>query len=410
MSWNMYQDKVLDMVRFAKENSPFYSAKYAAVDLQHLTEAEFHSLPIIRKSDLLGNERQLLVSAKEDDLSIERTSGTTGAPLICYKSKKDVVMKGMDLWKLRKKWGDIAPSDRRADFYLYYDGKQIFTDNIYTKDSQIHLSPLDMSKDSLNRYYEALIQFDPAWIYAPASAIYIFADHLLEQGLDASRIKSLRYIECAGEMLFDYQREKIEKVFGPLVHSMYGTKENWCIAMSCNKGSLHLQEDRYYIEVINSNEEGTGELVVTDLQNKTWPLIRYWIGDLVSVSAATCDCGQSSPVLTLTGGRTQEYVQVHDWLCSPVLFHYRTSAINRKYGNCIRSFRVTQRAEEDFLIELVPGTDYNESIAHRLTTDLLEWLPQGVRLELELHTHIDFKNNKFTYFQTYKRQQLISSN
>lgn len=54
-------------------------------------------------------------------------------------------------------------------------------------------------------------------------------------------------------------------------------------------------------------EEGkVGEVVITNLFNKTMPLIKYYLGDLAKISYNYCECGLKTPVIILEEGRKSE--------------------------------------------------------------------------------------------------------
>lgn len=55
---------------------------------------------------------------------------------------------------------------------------------------------------------------------------------------------------------------------------------------------LHETEESVYVEVINPDENGFGNYIITSLINRAMPLIRYDIGDIGNIVENTCDCGK----------------------------------------------------------------------------------------------------------------------
>lgn len=403
MQWNsFYKEKISDIIFLAKKNTDFYANRLASVEEQNLTSDMFNSIPILHKSEFIGKEEMLLSKViPKEELCVELTSGTTGNSLKCYMSQKESALKAMDLWKLRQKRSGISPRDRRVVFSCYYH----FAEKkgpIYEIDNELWLSVLDMSPGMLNEYAKAIKDFKPSWINSVPSALHIFASHVNDTGQYMGNI-GIKYIESVGEMMFNYQQKSIEKAFGPVVYNMYGSRENWCIALSCNEGNLHLLDHRFFVEIINTNEDGIGELVVTDLYNKTWPLIRYKLGDLVQEELITCKCGDKQPVLRVTGGRTQEYLKIGEWIGNPIVFHFAVTGINEDYGDCIRQHQLIQETETQLKMKIVVGPDFHGDILTLLHKELAEVLPSSASLSIINVDSISYSGNKFRWFIPYTK-------
>ena len=77
-----------------------------------------------------------------------------------------------------------------------------------------------------------------------------------------------------------------------------GAAEAGIIAFECPFGHMHVNEENVVLEVID------GEIVVTNLNAFSIPIIRYKLGDAVKVDTKTkCSCGRSSTIITEIEGR-----------------------------------------------------------------------------------------------------------
>ena len=118
-------------------------------------------------------------------------------------------------------------------------------------------------------------------------------DWMAEQ-IEAGRVQLRREpvaVAASNDMLTARAKERIERVFGAWVHTRYGSVEFPFLA-----ASLPNTTDRYvinpllgYVELLDDEGRpvGPGELgrvVVTDLNNRVMPLIRYDMGDLAVAS------------------------------------------------------------------------------------------------------------------------------
>jgi phenylacetate-coenzyme A ligase PaaK-like adenylate-forming protein len=70
-------------------------------------------------------------------------------------------------------------------------------------------------------------------------------------------------------------------VFGVPVYNLYGSTETGHLIMEQAVGGMVASKQIAHLEVINADERGIGELVVSTLTNDYMPLLNYRIGDLV---------------------------------------------------------------------------------------------------------------------------------
>lgn len=395
-------NKLKELINFSNENSQFYKNRFKEnnLDIQSLSFESYSHIPVLNKKEIINKESSLLTSTY--GLTEEMTSGSTGNPLHCYKGTPEVLIKTRKLWEYRRENGGITPKDKYAMFYAFTEN-DLKADKVQFVDNIIYLSMLNMSAHRLQEYYDVLMENKPSWILGVPSALYVFSLFILDNNLPTSSLE-IKYIEANGEVLFDYQKQAIEKAFGKILYNHYGSREFWCLAMSCNKGAMHMNTEHFYFEVINKNRNGIGDLVITDLKNKTWPLIRYKIGDLVHGEVDRCDCGEKSPVLNITGGRSQEYLVIDDWIANPILFHYGVIKVNRLYGDVIRQFRVTQLLEYVLEMEIVAGNNFTEEIKFVLREEILSKVPKSITFSIKKKNSIKNTNNKFKYFIPYKKE------
>lgn len=90
--------------------------------------------------------------------------------------------------------------------------------------------------------------------------------------------------------------------------------------MSCREGNQHCSED-FYLEVVDMKdgktpvEEGKGLLLVTQLNNESFPLIRYNTGDIVEIHKSDCPCMNTNDIL-IHHGRKTDMITIGDNSCT----------------------------------------------------------------------------------------------
>ncbi|MDS4059846.1 MAG: phenylacetate--CoA ligase family protein, partial [Candidatus Contendobacter sp.] len=87
------------------------------------------------------------------------------------------------------------------------------------------------------------------------------------------------------ERLYDDQREIIARIFGCRVANGYGARDAGFIAHECPSGGMHLSAEDIVVELIDQDGRPVqageaGEIVVTHLATRDFPLVRYRTGDI----------------------------------------------------------------------------------------------------------------------------------
>ena len=99
---------------------------------------------------------------------------------------------------------------------------------------------------------------------------------------------------------------------------VYGMVEVGLLGFECTQHmGLHGFEDEYIYEVIDPNTGDVlppgeeGELVVTHLERRAMPLIRYRTGDITSIQVEPCKCGRTHLRLMGIKGRLDQEINVN---------------------------------------------------------------------------------------------------
>lgn len=105
-------------------------------------------------------------------------------------------------------------------------------------------------------------------------------------------------------------RAKIEGFWeAPLCMTYGSTEVATLLGFECLKrDGYHLNEFDFYIEILNPDPEGYGEVVVTTVNRRVMPLIRYRTRDVARLITEECTCGLPLRRLSSLRGRLDEIV------------------------------------------------------------------------------------------------------
>jgi len=122
----------------------------------------------------------------------------------------------------------------------------------------------------------------------------------------------LTNVATSAEVLTAETRRRVENAWGIRVFDTYGATEYAPIAAECTSGNKHLFEDRAIIEVVDEagrvlppGERGD-RILLTLLERRTQPLIRYEISDMVREMPGTCGCGRPFRMIESIEGRVED--------------------------------------------------------------------------------------------------------
>ena len=111
----------------------------------------------------------------------------------------------------------------------------------------------------------------------------------------------VRAVVTIGEPTSHRLRDAVRRGWGATVTSFYGATEAGGIGAECGAGDGHHVDPRHTILTVTAGrhvgDEVRGELLITVPWQRTHPVIKYALGDLVRLSLALCPCGDPRPRL-----------------------------------------------------------------------------------------------------------------
>ena len=157
----------------------------------------------------------------------------------------------------------------------------------------------------LPRLVAALNAFDPAVLIGYPTALHLLA---LEAERGRLRVQPALVV-VGGEVLTAEARGTIERALGARILDLYAAGEFPGIAFSCRFGRLHTNSDWVILEPVERDfsptppDRPSHTVLLTNLANRVQPIVRYDLGDSITVSSAPCACDSSFPAIAVSGRR-----------------------------------------------------------------------------------------------------------
>ena len=159
----------------------------------------------------------------------------------------------------------------------------------------------------------AIERFRPDALIGYPSVLALLALEQLEGRLHVAP----RTVSTTSEVRTPEMTERIRTAWGAEPFDVYGITEAGIFAVDCeHHAGKHLFEDLAFVEVVDEagravpDGEPGAHLLVTNLFNRTLPLIRYEVDDLVTLSPEPCPCGRPLRVIAALEGRSDDILRL----------------------------------------------------------------------------------------------------
>jgi phenylacetate-CoA ligase len=309
------QARVDELLELVLERNPFQRAR---LDGRPASLAE---VPPLAKRELVEDQRRHppfgtnLTFALERYTHVHQTSGTTGPPLRVLDTADDWRWWAQCMATTYRAAG-VGPGDRVAlafsfgphvQFWDARDGLELAGAMAVTLGGMTSIQRL-----------QTIAQVGATALVCTPSYALRLAEVAVEEDLEGA-LASLDKVICAGEpgASLPAVRARIEERLGARVFDHAGLSETGPFAYPCAAGGgLHLNADEFVCEILGDDDRPAppgerGELVLTPLGRRGWPVLRYRTGDVVISPSETCPAGHEHP--WLPGGivgRTDDMVVI----------------------------------------------------------------------------------------------------
>lgn len=320
--WVEYQvTELRKLLVHAFKTVPYYSKLFTGLGftsetLNQINISELSKFPVLEKDTLRSLGESELLSAKlEKGGEFYPSSGSTGTPTKILFSRI-MHQKYFAIYEaVINNWAGLTFKDPRGTI----GGRRIVKEGVsrgpYYRynfvEKQTYFSAYHISASTVKDYINGMIKHKVKYMTGYASANYFLARFIEESGLKAPQMKA---ILTSSEKLTPEMRDTFRRVYGCETFDSYNGVEASCLISECECHKLHIVPDVGIVEILNEKGQHcqpgeTGEVITTGLLNFSQPLIRYRMGDYITLSSdQTCKCGREMPVVDEVVGRIEDTV------------------------------------------------------------------------------------------------------
>ncbi|MDI6829376.1 MAG: phenylacetate--CoA ligase, partial [Armatimonadota bacterium] len=268
------------------------------------------------RDDLLGGyPYDMFAVPLRDVVRLHSTSGTTGAPIVCGYTAKD-----LDNWTELVARVLVSGGVGKEDVVQVSFGHGMFAAGFGFQygAERIGASVIPVSGEGADRQISIMRDYrTTVLVGTPTYALWL-SEALKDTGINPKAL-SLRAGIFGGEPWSEKVRAEIEARLEIFAIDSYGLSEVMTpgVSWECEcKTGLHIAEDNFIAEVVDPKTGNPmppgceGELVLTTLTKEALPLIRYRTRDITSLDFSPCACGRTLARMSRVHSRTDDMIIV----------------------------------------------------------------------------------------------------
>lgn len=394
--WKKYQEQKLRcLLVHAFKHVQFYNEKYSKAgfnlnDFYNFNLENLKFLPFLEKQELREYCETKLLAKNPEKGYFFSSSGSTGTPTKIYFSRRFHQIwsaafearirewAGVDRFTARGTIGGrrvVQDGDSKGPFYRY---------NIFEK--QTYFSAYHIGPKTVEDYLEGMIRGKVEYMTGYAMSNYLLALEIEKAGLKAPKLKA---VITSSEKLKPEMRETFRRVYQCKTFDSYSGVEACSLISETPDGFLVNSPDVGILEVLN--EDGTsvfpgfsGEVISTGLLNFDQPLIRYRIGDRISLGPdGDLPMSFNMPVIEQIDGRVEDIVVGPDGRVM-VRFH----GVFIDHHGLIAS-QVIQERRDLIILRLITDANYMREVSETIMVNRIQsQLGFGVKVLFEYVTEL----------------------
>ena len=387
---NKLQDASLrKILSLAVSKVPFYKKRNISEELN--THDWLQQFPILSKDMLRDNLDELLTETKTNLVKII-SSGSSGVRTVVYMNQTDI----SSLRAGNTHWWEWAG---------YKIGGALLQTGITTERSWFkkikdlifnvtYINAFALTEKQLEEICRNLSKGNQKYILGYASSLNVIAEYALEKEYTIR----LETVICLGDKLFSHYRMNIEKAFQCKVYETYGSSEGFLVASQYDLPYLYINTAQVYLEILDDNDKPVkdgeiGHAIVTRLDNRAMPLIRYRLGDLcvkLPKERYPEKRAFAYPLLEKVIGRTTDLVVLPDG--KKLVVHSFTGVF--EHFKEIKQFKVIQRSVEGIDIEFIPSNNFYKEVLILIENRLQEFIAnESFKIYFKKVEHISATNS-----------------
>ena len=339
------EKRIQDLIAHAVKTTDFYKDYPEDISLK--------DLPVVNKDTFRQQYGRFVSSTYKDapDNRVMCTSGSTGTPLRMIQNRD----------KIRHNTAGGIFLGAAAGYYIGMKEAfiRVWVNNVkkskfqLIQENMIMMDSSRMDEQALAEMFHTIEKKKVKCLVGYSSALGELSDYIRKSGKDCSNC-SVRAIIPISETMPEPIRRTLEKQFGCPVRAWYSNEENGIMGLQNEKDEgYRIDTETYYYEILKMDSDEPaepgelGRIVITDLFNYAFPILRYDNGD-TAVAVRKEKNGRFKLYLSELYGRSSDLI--YDCKGNAVTPYIITNNLWDIEG--VKQYRFIQKDVKDYTIWL----------------------------------------------------------
>lgn len=363
------------LLQFAYNNSSFYKEFYAQNNIHpdDIKQAsDWKKVPVLEKHHIQNNP-SLQISFDKKKLIRTTTGGSTGNPMKTFRDKSfpEEIIK----WRMLKRW-NISPATDVAQFWRIPKACNTFSYKIKNKLiwwPTIRLA-VDASFLTEEKFYDITTRINkvkPKMFWGYVGALEQYAVFLKKNEIKISKPKCL-WVTAAP--VSKIQKTLFAEVISENILDQYACSEiHWVASNVPETDNLIIDYDYRHVDIVDNQDlpcesNEIGDILLTDLENYVFPLIKYRVGDKSMFVKERSKYAPNFPMMAPVKGRISDYIKTKNGII--LNGEYLTTIFDHQ-SNVIQQFQIHQIDIESVKINIVLNNNCQQ---HQIDNKVVEEL------------------------------------
>ena len=279
VSPEVVEEKIQKLLRHAAETTAYY-ASFCSMQQLNLT-----GFPVMNKQLYRDNYDAFLSTLylNAPDNRVMKTSGSTGTPFQVVQNR-DKILRNTASALVIGNLGGYRLGDRQAFARVWVQGYRKSALR-FKLENQFPVDASQLNSVHLAQVGDLLVKKRITSIIGYASYLSILSNYLVGVGRKANRYR-VKSILSISEHLPARARTRLKALFGCPVNAQYSNEENGVMGTQEGGEEYYLDSSSWRFELLETDSDEPapdgelGRIVITDLYNYAFPMIRYDTGDM----------------------------------------------------------------------------------------------------------------------------------
>lgn len=379
-----FQERSLtSLIKSISNSTPYYSG-YGFIE-------NFNEFPVINKN-IINSNRDKFKNSKYnfEKLKIVTTSGSTGVPFKVYHNVEKVNRQ-------------LADNSYFSELCGHFFGQKLYYIRIWNEINSLSYA---------HRWLKNIVQVDTAKvndlmvvdlldklfrdtnkksILAYSSSLDAIVHTIKVNKIVIPPIKNLSCIITMAEALSRETKEFLEENFRTKVYSRYSNSENGFFAHQIPGfgDNYKINCASFKVEILDFDRDilvphgQRGRIVITDLFNFAFPMIRYDTGDIGSMDIFIDEENRKHLVLNRIEGRRLDFIKINGEMVSPHTIDYALRSHKK-----LSQFQLILKKDKSFELLLNVNEDLFPEDYDQITERLKVYLGSDLNLKFSIVSNI----------------------